>query len=92
MADLFAGGRIVDGILAFMLIECAALTLLRRRSRRGLGSVELIVTLSAGAALLLALRSALAGSGWQSVAVWLGAALAAHLLDLRLRWTAARTR
>lgn len=92
MAELFASGRIVDCILAFMLIEWALLALLHHRSNRGLNRLELTVSLSAGLALLLALRAALAGSGWPSVAGWLAASLVAHLWDLKLRWTAARTR
>ncbi len=92
MAEMFASGRIVDCILAFMLIEWMLLALLRRRSNRGLNIVELTISLSAGLALLLALRASLAGSGWPTVALWLSAALVAHLCDLRLRWTAARTR
>jgi hypothetical protein len=47
-----------------------------------------MVSLAAGAALLLALRSALAGQAWEGVALWLIVALAAHVLDLKLRWPA----
>jgi hypothetical protein len=38
--------------------------------------------LLAGLFLLLALRTALIGSSWQVVALWLLAALIAHLIDL----------
>jgi hypothetical protein len=54
--------------------------------------IELLVSLGAGAALLLALRAALARAPWQGVAVWLVVALLLHLGDVGLRWTTARTR
>lgn len=91
VARLFATGRIVDWILMFMLLELIASMAVRNRLKRGLKLSELLASLSAGAALLFALRAALAGARWQSVAVWLIAALAAHLWDLKLRWAAART-
>jgi len=86
MAELFATGRIVDFILVLMLAEWAVLTLLRRTTRRGLPALELIVALSAGAALMIALRAALLGEPWQRIAPWLVAALFAHLIDLRFRY------
>jgi hypothetical protein len=39
-------------------------------------------------ALLLALRAALIGLAWQLVSMWLIAALLAHMLYLKLRWSA----
>jgi hypothetical protein len=88
VVELFATGRVVDCILAFMLIELSLLTIIRRKRSKGPSLFELIVGLAAGMALLLALRAALAGARWQSVAVWLAVALGAHLWDLRLRWAA----
>jgi hypothetical protein len=86
VADAFATGRIVDVILAFMVLELIVLIIVRKKTGRGLTTGKLMVSLAAGAALLLALRSALAGQRWQSVAPWLIVALAAHVLDLKLRW------
>jgi hypothetical protein len=86
LAELFASGRVIDCVLALMLIESAALLLLRQRGRRGLAPIEIAASLGAGAALLLALRAALVGSPWPWISLWLIAALAAHLFDLRLRW------
>ncbi len=86
MAEAFATGRVVDAILALMLIELIVLIIVRKKTRRGLPTGMLIVSLAAGAALLLALRAALAGYPWHSVALWLIVALAAHVLDLKLRW------
>lgn len=87
MGELFASGRVVDCILVFMAIESLGLIVVHRLRRSGPSPRELIVSLSAGAALLLALRAAVVGSHWPVVALWLVVALIAHLSDLRLRWT-----
>jgi phosphate/sulfate permease len=90
VAELIATGRAVDGILALMLLESIALILIGRRLRRPISAVQVLVSIGAGAALLLALRGALLGSAWQWISLWLVAALVAHLLDLRYRWAQAQ--
>jgi len=90
VAELFATGRAVDGILALMLIESIALILIGRKSRRAMPAAQVLVSIGAGAALLLALRAALHRSPWQWISLWLIAALVAHLLDLRYRWADAQ--
>jgi hypothetical protein len=87
MGKLFASGHVVDCILVFMAIESLGLIAVHRLRRSGPSPRELIVSLSAGAALLLALRASVVGSHWTMVAIWLVAALIAHLGDLKLRWT-----
>ena len=87
MGKLFASGRVVDCILIFMAIESLGLIAVHRLRRSGPSPRELIVSLSAGVALLLALRAAVVGSHWTMVAIWLVVALIAHLGDLKLRWT-----
>jgi hypothetical protein len=86
VVKLFATGRIVDLIVALMLVEFGVSIAVRARTRRGIHPIELAVSLAAGMALLLALRSALVGSSWQHTAVWLVVALMAHMLYLTLRW------
>jgi len=86
VGEAFATGRIVDVILALMALELIVLIIVRKKTTRGLTTAQLTVSLAAGAALLLALRAALTGRPWQSVALWLIVALAAHALDLKLRW------
>lgn len=86
MANLFATGRIVDLIVASMLVELGVLIAIRARTHRGIHPFELAVSLAAGMALLLALRSALVGFSWQHTAMWLGLALMAHVLYLKVRW------
>jgi low temperature requirement protein LtrA len=90
VAELFATGRAVDGILALMLIESIALILIGRKLRRPMPAAQVLVSIGAGAALLLALRAALLGFAWQWISLCLMAALAAHLLDLRYRWAEAQ--
>jgi hypothetical protein len=77
---------VVDAILVFMLVEAIVLIIVRKKTGHGLGSLDLFLSLAAGAALLLALRAALIGATWIPVAVWLIVALPAHLWDLRRRW------
>jgi hypothetical protein len=86
-AAWFASGRIVDGILLLVAAEALALAWLGRR--HGLSLPALYATLASGAALMLALRAALVGSGWIVVAGWLLAGLLAHGLDLGLRFRGA---
>lgn len=86
MKALFGSGRVVDLILVLMVLEALALWAWRRRTGEGPPPAALLVTLGAGACLLLALRAALAGSGWEVVGIWLAVGLAAHLADLRTRW------
>jgi hypothetical protein len=88
VAELFASGRVVDGIIVLMLIEAAVFSLLRKKSGRKASIRALLTNLSAGAALLLSLRAALTGSTWQVVSIWLLAALLAHVADLKMRWAA----
>jgi hypothetical protein len=86
VSGLFASGRVVDLVLALMVLEGALLFWLRRRSARGVPVGEMLAFLLAGACLLLALRAALVGASWPWVALPLAGAFAAHLTDLGLRW------
>jgi len=91
MADLFAGGQIVDLILLLIGLEAVGLAWLARRRQGGGASVPgLLANLLAGAALLLALRSALTDAEWQATALWLGLAFIAHVFDLWLRLRSVR--
>jgi len=89
--ELFASGKIVLLILAFMCAELIVLILVRKKALGMISPLALVVSLSAGAALLLALREALRAAAWQRVALWMIIALGCHLWDLRLRLAARRT-
>lgn len=84
MAALFESGTIADLIIAVMVIEGLALIALRSRFR-GVRVADIVAMLAAGLFLVLALRATLTGAGWPWIAVFLAAAFAAHLLDLRRR-------
>ena len=86
MAELYASGRVVDLIALIVFAEFAVLAFLRWRTGRGLPPAALAATLAAGLFLLMALRAALQGRDWTVIAAWLLAAMAAHVVDLWLRW------
>ena len=86
MAELFANGRFVELILILVGIEAACLVFYWRSTGRGIAPVDLLPNLFAGGFLLLALRLALGGAGWQLCCGSLAAAGLAHLVDLGRRW------
>ena len=86
MSELFASGRIVDFILALMVLEGAGLALLYRKTGRGVPVSAIAANLVAGAALLLAVRAALTGAPWGHIAACLVAGLIAHVIELAQRW------
>jgi len=89
VAALFANGRIIDLILLLVVLEVTILIIIRKKSGRGLGTLDLILSLLAGVALLFALRAALQGLAWPVVALFLFLSLLAHLMDLGRRWRTA---
>lgn len=76
----------VDGVLAFLVLEALVLAVYCHRSAHGPSFAELAPNLTAGLCLMLALRAALAGSGWPWMALWLACAGLAHAVDLWIRW------
>jgi hypothetical protein len=86
MSRLFASGRIVDVILALTAAEAVLVVLYRRRTGRGPEVVEFLLTVLAGACLLLTLRGALAGAWWGWIALCLLGALVAHVGYVWRRW------
>jgi uncharacterized membrane protein YhiD involved in acid resistance len=92
MGELFASGGIADLVLALMLAELAGLLWWLRRQGRSLPA-GLLTTLASGACMMLALRAALLGQAWTSIAPWLTASFVTHGADLvvRLRHGSRRT-
>jgi hypothetical protein len=88
VTELFGSGRIVDLIVALMLLEGIALLVYWRRTGRGIATLDWVWNLLAGYFLLLALRAALVRADWRWIALCLALAFAAHLADLwrRLRF------
>jgi hypothetical protein len=86
MEQLIASGRIVDAIIGLMVLEAIAIGAYHAGTGRGIGPVELAINLLAGVALLVALRAALTGAGWQAIAGALAVAGVLHVADLARRW------
>ena len=92
MTQAIASAAAIDWILALVGLEAAGVALFRVLTGRGPALLPFFATLLAGVFLLLALRSALAGSSATWVVVCLVAGLFAHLADLIVRWDAPTTR
>ncbi|MGF1605688.1 MAG: hypothetical protein ACFB22_05065 [Rhodothalassiaceae bacterium] len=86
MAGLIESGRIVDWILVFVALEAAVIFLVHRRTGKGIAPADYLSLLMQGLFIFLALRAALTEAGWQWVALWLLASLAAHLVEITRRW------
>ncbi len=91
MADFVASGRIIDVIVAMMLVEAIALYAVHRRTGRGIAPPDILINLAAGASLMLAVRAALTGAGTGWLLLCLGVSLCAHIGDLGRRWRPATT-
>ena len=89
MESLFASGRIVELILGLVALEALGLVVWLRRTGRGTLARPMLLNLTSGAALMLALRASLVGAGWPAIAAWLALSFAAHLGELALRMRAA---
>ncbi len=86
-----ANGGIVDFVLGFMVVELIVLIIVRMKMHHGVQPRDLLVSMGAGAALLMALRGAIHGDVGQSLLFWLFIALLFHVWDLTRRWTTRRT-
>ena len=82
--------HLIDVVLGFTVLEGVVLVLLRRRRARGgvgmLRPVGVALMLLPGVCLMLGIRAALDDAAWPWVPAALGAALIAHLADIRGRW------
>ena len=77
-----SSGRIVDLVLAFVVVEAVLLIAYRVRSRSGLRVPDIVLMLLPGVCLLLALRAALVGATPLAILLLLTLSLCAHLADL----------
>lgn len=89
LAAFISSGRVVDLILVVLLLELLASWLgrawLARRFNGRLSPGRLLVGALPGAAILLALRTALIGGEAVHIAGWLGLSFLLHALDLLAR-------
>lgn len=84
MQALFDNGRIIDLVLAILVVEAILAAVWLRRAGRP--TIGFLANVAAGACLLLGVRAALIGSEWPSVALWVGLSLPCHVVDLASRW------
>lgn len=82
-------GRIVDLMLAVLVIEVAWLAWRRHRHGGGLPLISLVTNAGAGGSLMLALKAVLTNAGLAWILAALLASLVFHAADLYLRWTRA---
>ena len=78
-APFFAGGHAADLVLAVLAIEAVWL------KTRGWGVTKIVGLIGPAVFIVLALRAALVGAGWEWVAVLLALSLPLHLMDLKAR-------
>ena len=89
MAASLHDGRLIDAIVALLVIEALLLTAVRALLGRGPSIVSTLANSSAGVALFLALRAAIAEAPFAVIGACLFAALLAHIADLTTRWRGA---
>lgn len=87
MSALFSSGQVIDLILALVVAEGLLLLALYRFQGSGVRIADFLPNALGGACLLLALRAALTGAPWTGIAPWLLSSFAAHLWDLKQRWS-----
>jgi hypothetical protein len=86
MTALFASGRIIDWILAGMVLEGLALAALHGRTGHGVAPRALLANLGSGMCVLLAMRLVLGGAWWGYASAALLFALIFHVIDLTVKW------
>jgi hypothetical protein len=85
-AMTFGIAALVDAVIVFTLLECAALVAYHRFMGKGVPVRDFLANMVSGLCLMLALRCLARDAGGQWVAAFLLAAGAAHGIDLWLRW------
>lgn len=85
MDEFIRSGRFADVILVVLAVEMVAVSLYLWRQGRGRALMSFVASGLAGGSLVLAMRAILQDSGWLFVAIYLAAALLAHLADIALR-------
>jgi glycerol-3-phosphate acyltransferase PlsY len=92
MTELLQDGRIIEAILALMVLEAGGLTVWYKLKGRGIAPVQLMVNLSSGMFLMLAVLLALESAPVWALGGCLLAAFLGHLADLALRWNESASR
>jgi hypothetical protein len=90
MDEFIRSGRFADVILVALAAELVIVGFYLWRRGEGLALLSFVASCLAGGSLVLAMRAILNESGWPFVAIYLAAALLAHVADLALRLLIAR--
>lgn len=85
MEDFILSGRVTTVMLVVLAAEVMLVGFYLWRKGMALPLLSIAASGMAGGALVLALRAALQEAGWLFVAMYLLAALLAHLADIALR-------
>ena len=80
MEPLFASGHAADVVLAVLALEAVWLKLAKGWSLRAIAGL-----LGPAVFIVLAVRAALMGAGWEWVALFLALSFPLHVMDLRGR-------
>ncbi len=86
MNESFGIASLIDGVIAFTLIECAVLVVYHRATGKGVAPREFLANMVSGLCLMLALRCFAHDAGATWIALCLIAAGLAHGTDLWMRW------
>jgi hypothetical protein len=86
MNDAFTLAQLIDLVLAFTLLEGAALLLYHRVTGKGVAPRDFLVNMVSGLCLMLALRGLARDAGSTWIATCLLAAGLAHGADMLQRW------
>jgi hypothetical protein len=87
MEEFILSGQAIDLVLLVIALEFAGLLFLRRKSWRR-AAPDLFLALMPGVLLLVALRLALTGAGWEWIALAVAASFPIHIADLVRRHSA----
>ena len=90
LQGLVESGRIVDIMIAVIVVEVAVLVGYRVVKRRGLSVASIVLNVGAGGSLMVALKLLYDDAGWQLIAAALVASAVFHTGDLVYRWRQAQ--
>lgn len=82
LSELFANGRIVDLILALLVVEWLFVSFIYFYKGKGIAPLHFFVHALPGVFIFLALRAALLNEGWHMIGLFLGLSFIAHVADL----------
>ena len=86
MNESFGIAQLIDAVIVFTVLECAALATYHRVTGRGVALRDFVLSMLSGLCLMLALRCLARDAGAAWIAMFLLAAGAAHGTDIWMRW------